>query len=456
MVSEVLKNVGDARLIKQKSNTFGTQKNNELESEFLKAVNAPELRFIEGYNPNLEPKTDAYCVLDLMEDLMSSSVNKWYPNHEAFSYKRIGRNAIEKPKVSNAEKDEMKQLISEGKFDELKKKTEEVSNKEDALKFNYENKAAGHSISNLVWNEKRANLSVQVRYPGHVNLPENEFDTLPEKFDTQIFRNYNLIKDGIIHTYKLPVSLGYETFLKLQENDLLKGEIYDLTDKIFILDFSEIPVINRQMIETTSAEKLFRNEYELLTMKAKNSIFNYYKKQHIGQKSVDFVEKYGVEAAEWLKTLGIASYGFNPPSTLEKSEEEIFVNSLKVKINKLTLISTKKDIDKVLAKYKAGDELTDRENLLIPAIEEFESFMKNMEGIDDLTIVEKWLDKKSEIFRKRKNELMSEISKSKFLCIIGKSWFKEFESREENEMTLKIDDKEIQFLVEDKMEKIKI
>jgi len=148
MVSEILRATGDARLIKQKNNTFGTQKISELESEFLDAIKNPKLRFTEGYNPDLEPKVDAYCVLDMMEDLMSSFENKWYPNHEAFSYKRIGRKAVDKPKVSDAEKEELKQLITEGKFEELKEKTEEVSNKEDALKFEHLDKSAGHSISN--------------------------------------------------------------------------------------------------------------------------------------------------------------------------------------------------------------------------------------------------------------------------------------------------------------------
>jgi len=51
---------------------------------------------------------------------------------------------------------------------------------------------------------------------------------------------------------------------------------------------------------------------------------------------------------------------------------------------------------------------------------------------------------------------MNEISKSKFLCVVGKSWFKEFSSRDEKEMEFEIDGKQIKFSIEDKMEKIKI
>jgi hypothetical protein len=79
-----------------------------------------------------------------------------------------------------------------------------------------------------------------------------------------------------------------------------------------------------------------------------------------------------------------------------------------------------------------------------------------MIGIDDTTLVKSWLEQKSKVFRKRKNQLMSEISKIKFLCIVGKSWFKEFSSRDEKEMTLNIDGVDIKFELDDKMETVKI
>ena len=69
-INEVLKFIGDAKFIIKKANTFGTQKINELEAEFLGAVKDKKNRFVEGYNPDLEPAEDAYCVLDMIEDLM--------------------------------------------------------------------------------------------------------------------------------------------------------------------------------------------------------------------------------------------------------------------------------------------------------------------------------------------------------------------------------------------------
>jgi hypothetical protein len=80
--------------------------------------------------------------------------------------------------------------------------------------------------------------------------------------------------------------------------------------------------------------------------------------------------------------------------------------------------------------------------------------MKSMQDIDDNKMIESWIDKKSKLFRKKKNYLMNEISKSKFLCVVGKSWFKEFSSRDEKEMTINIDGSDVKFELDDKMEKI--
>ena len=71
-------------------------------------------------------------------------------------------------------------------------------------------------------------------------------------------------------------------------------------------------------------------------------------------------------------------------------------------------------------------------------------------------LTEDWLYQKSENFRAHKNKLMTEISKAKFLTIVGKSWFKEFTDRSQKEMTLNLDAKDIKFTVEDKLTTIKL
>lgn len=459
IVSEILKLIGDVSLIKIKANTFGTQKITELEQKFINATNDASNRYLTGYNPNAEPAEDAYCVLNMIEDLMGSEENLWYPQHEAFQYKKIGPKTVSKAKtISEEDKNKLESLLKDNKLDDLKEVLDDVKSKQaDELKFYFNNKLQPSPISDLTWNESRANLSVLVRYDGYVMLPTDKVKkfNIAEKFPTNIFRNYTIVKDGIVHSYNLPVSLSEETFKKLQANDLLKGESYT-KGKIYVLNFSEIPVINRKMVDTLSAKDLFNNEYELIKLQANNSYFNYLKKKLFQNASKDFVELYGKEATTWLETLGLKAYGFNPPKTIEKTGEEITVNTLEIKVDKLSSSVTKKDIESAEKKIDTKGTLTPKEALLESAINEFKQFQDTLKGTDIDKLTEDWLYAKSQSFRVHKTRLMTEISKAKFLTIIGKSWFKEFSSRDEKEMTLNLDSRDVKFIVEDKMESIKL
>lgn len=462
MVSEILKFLGDAYLIVQKANTFGTQKINELEAKFIGSMNNSSERYHEGYNPDLEPAEDAFCVMDMLEILMSSDENLWYPRHETFSYSRTGGKAVaKKSEVSSEDKEAIKTLIDSGDISGLESKVQEVkSGIVEPLKFIFNEEMPGSPISNLTWNEDRANLSVQVMYKGYVNLPANEYK-LSEKFDTHIFRNYTIIKDGVIHTYELPVSLTKETFDTLKSNGLFEGQEFE-AGKIITLNFSKIPVINRKMVKTLSAEALFKKSHELIKLQASNYVFGQYKKNLFEGASKGFKDLYGADATEWLKNLGLRDYGFNPPSTIEKMGEEIEVNILEIKIEGLASKPTKKDFDSAEKKIAAGitiSSLSGKEALLAPSIIEFKNFESSIAGLDDTSknkMIEEFIYKKLEASRTLKSTLMTEIAKAKFLTIVGKSWFQEFASRNDNELTVMLDGVDITCTVVDKQATIKL
>ena len=455
-ISDILRVVGDAYFIVKKANTFGTQKINELESEFSEAIVEPKNMFRQGYNPDLEPAEDAYCVMDMIDDLMSSDENLWYPS--LMQYKRMSRGTeLKGSEISTEDRERIDLLLSENKLNEVQALIKEIQDKQlTEIQFVNEDKNKGFAITNLTWNNKRANLSVQVRYNGFVTLPENAFEKVPSHFETCIFRNYNIIKDGVIHTYILPVSLSEVTFNKLQQNGLLKGEGYD-SDVIYMLDFSSLPVINQKMVREALAEELFRNHYELTKLKAKNSVFNYYKSRYLDGASKSFIDEYGEEATAWLKELGITANGFNPPVKLSPPTEEILVNTMEVKIEKMSSLPTAKS---VVEKIEEGKTPTAREEILVPYIQEFQDFYKAVEAIKDeskrMNMIEEWIDAKSEDIRKEKRELENSISRSKFLTIVGKSWFNDLSSREDKELVLEIDKEKRKFLIEDKMTTIKI
>jgi hypothetical protein len=461
MVSEILGLLGDAYLITEKANTFGTQKINELESKFVTAMNEESERYTEGYNPDLEPAEDAFCVMDLMETLMSDDNNKWYPRHDAFSYKRTGGKAVAvKAEMTDEDKTALSDLLSEGDLDGLEAKLQEVkANVVEPMKFNYNEEMPGSPFSSLTWNEKRANLSVLVNFQGYVNIPTNSFG-IDTKFDTHIFRNYTIIQDGVIWTYQLPVSLSQTTFDTLQANGLLEGETY-AEGEIYVLNYSKLPVINRQMVQSLSAKNLFEQAHELAKLKASNYVFGQYKKRFFDGASKGFLDIYGEEATAWLKeTCGLTANGFAPKKTVEKMNEEIEVNTLEVKIKGLTSNPTKNDFENAEKKIIAGiDGLSGKEALAEPAIREFKTFEETLSGLADdkkMKMIEEWIYAKSDNFRTTKTKLMGKISKAKFLIIVGKSWFQEFESREDNEMTLTFDGSDITCTVVDKQATIKL
>jgi hypothetical protein len=465
-ISDILRVAGDAYFIRKKANTFGTQKINELEAEFLQAANNTESMFIEGYNPNLEPKEDAYCVMDMLDDLMAYDDNLWYPRNENFVYKRIGRKTqLASKKASKDQKEKLKEMIDKGDTAEALKQLQELEEQPSGLKFIYKDDTKGYPIHDLVWNNSRANLSVRVKFEGSVELPDSahdaslsDFPKIPKNFDTHMYRNYTIIKDGIINTYRLPVSLNEETFNKLQANGLLEGETYT-SGKIYVLDFSSLPVINQKMVKETSAEKLFRDQYALLKIQAKNTVFNHLKKAYFENVSLDFAALYGAEGAAWLKEFGLTPNGYNPKVTQEPSTEETMVNTLSVKIEKMTVPNTKKDFDAILSKIEKGMGLTNREKLLEGPIREFQAFEKMSDGVSDAakkTLIDTWLSERSKDIRKEKTRLMNDISRVQFTTIVGKSWFSDLDSRDEKEMIIELDGEERKFVIADELETIKI
>lgn len=419
-------------------------------------------KYILGDCPtDIEPTENTYCILDMFENLMSNEENLWYPRHDAFSYKRTrGKAVAKKSNMTDEDKESIKLLAEAGDISALSAKMKEVEgNTTETLKFNFNEEMPGSKFSNLNWHEKRANLSALVHYNGFVNLPTNNFGLL-SKFDTQIFRNYTIIQDGIIWTYELPVSLSPSTFEIMQINGLLEGEVYE-SGKIYILNYENLPVINNHTVKTLSAETLFKDSYELAKLKASNYVFGQYKSRFLDKASKGFLDIYGQEATEWLKELGLTANGFSPKSTVEKKNEEIKVNTLEVKIQGLSSNVAKKEFEAAEKKIIAGldDSLSKKEFLAAPAIKEFIAFEKLIEGLPEdkrKKMIEDWICAKSDSFRINKTNLMRKISRVKFLTIVGLSWFSEFENKEDNKMTINLDGEDTICTVISEQEIIKI
>jgi hypothetical protein len=304
-----------------------------------------------------------------------------------------------------------------------------------------------------VWNEQRANLSVQVTYEGSVTLPKNKHG-IPKDFPTKIVRTYTLVKDGIIHTYVLPVSLTEPMFHRLQQNGVIEAKEKYAPGKIYEADFSHLPVINRSMTQVKpSAKELCTKTYELTKVQGYTAVMNYYKKLHQAAKDKGYAEVYGVDGAEWLKELGLMPYGYSPKKLAVSTGEEANVSALEVKILKASLPSGKAEIEKVIAKIEKGVELNLREKWFEQAILDYKATVKSAKKPEDIL---DWIFKQFTKMNAKRRRLMCEIAQVKFLIIVGKLWFSEFKSRAEKLVTLKLDGTDYNFEIDDSEKTIKL
>jgi len=424
--------LGDKHIYNVFSNAYGKQKLIAFKTLVKECVFDKSKRFIEGFSDSLSVNENAYCVMNLIDDLTQDENALFYPFHPNFNYKRIGAKKVQVKGLSDAEK----QAIMESKtIEEVKNIVDSAKDKD--IEFEYKDKTKGYPISDIVWSSDRANLSVRVRYEGFVSLPKNKFGL--DKIDTFIYRTYTIIKDGILNVTQLPITASNKTIVKL-----IKNNVNVTTDEnnISTIDFSSLPIVNKKMVKNISATKLAELEYHLFELQALEKVYKYYESKHFPRVSVGFVEKYGVDAEAWLKELGITEFnGFAPKTTTEAGSDLYMAVELKTKIAKHSSLPKVED---VIAKVLANKPLTPVDKLMAVAINDYQSqinssLYKSLKD-DKLRndVLKTWLSTSKMDVRVNRRKLLQEIAQIKFSLILSKKWFDEFNSFDENELTLNL------------------
>jgi hypothetical protein len=454
-IFSILKVLGDVKLIRQFANCFGKQAYLGFQNAVTDAAFNKASRHVEGYNPNEVPADDAYTLLDLLFELQSDSGNLFYPNHEAFEYQRTGRKSVSADAVLTEDEqnrvNDIAVALGAAKdpkvLMELQKELSAiVDSKPKALKFTPSDPDAGYSVSNLVLNEDRPNVSAQVHMEGTVDLtdrlagsdwPKDGVD-IPKSFPTKIVRNYTIIRDGIRNVSVLPVSLTESTHRALTEAGVMTDGYHK--DIVYEIDLTKIPLINRKMVKSVSAKALFEKSYDLLKLQAAQKVFNdFHKKNFPSLATKGITEAYGPDAAAWLAELGIKDYGFSPKTVLAEATESYYGKELAVAIAGLASLPTVKAVEDKMADPKK--KLTAREQLLVPAIKEVQDAAKTHKEAR----LESWVTGHKVSTIRNVRQMLREIAEIKFSIIVGQVWFKEFTSLDENTMTLKIDGQDIGF-----------
>lgn len=448
-VEDILAHLGDKFLLQNYASAYGKQKLNVFKETVKSMVFDTNLRFPEGRQEGFTPDPTQYCVMNLIEDLMEDG-NEFYPYHPDFNYERIGAKSVTKTVLDDAQLD----ALSKAK---TKAQADAIMNTVEAPEFVYPDNAAeiGSPLSQLVWNEKRANLSVNTKLNGTVKLPKNDFGL--KEVESYIYRAYTFIKDGVLNVTSIPVSLNEETFNKLYSLGLIEdtNEVGDyLEGNIYTLDFSSLPTINKKMVTSVSAKSLAKLEYELIKTQAKAKYLKELTNTFAPKTNTVSAKLYSPEAAEWLKSIGVTDYnGFSPKRELIKSGDFYMASTLETKVAGLSKLPKVSD---AIAKMK---EIEDAENdqdtstptkvkpanvstqLLIDVIQEVKILPTDSvtpAKAEEIKVQNKQVDK-------IRRSLLAQIAQIKFGIILSRTWFKEFTDFSETTLDLKIGKEEVKF-----------
>lgn len=410
---EFLKEYPDVYCMRLLVNAFSKQERTRSADILKNIVLNPQLAAPEGLDATALPNPDAFTLVNFLQVLASDENNLFYPNHESFSYKKISRDkeqsdgteqieAIKKELAETTDRDEMLKLA-----DKLKLLTEKTGK----LEFKPLDDKKGYPIQALVFNEDRPNVSIRVFMEGTVEIPKTEFN-LPKNFPTNIWRNYTIIRDGILNTRLLPVTLTAATIAKLTTLGLNLGALK--ANELTIIDLSGMPMVNQNMVKSVSLKEMADIQKQILRLQARQKVLKAYTaEEREFARTEGFSSLYGEAAAEWLKTVcGITDSGFNP---LVKSKESTdFYMSVELSIA-IKGASSLASVAAVQKKIEALEKKATTFNIADTYMAMELEVVNSMKKEDQLEALKTCVSKL--------RELQCKMAQLKYGLVIGQSWF---------------------------------
>jgi hypothetical protein len=468
VVLPLLKATGDVRFIKLFGGCFGKQKYAEFTEAATLAVFNQTQRLQEGCDPSAVPNDDAFTVLDLLRILASDGDNRLLLESKDFKYSKIGRAqkqdeelSEEDQKTVDALNERIAKSTSDSEIKKLQKEAMAIKLTAQPLKFEADPIPSGVTIDNLVFNETRPNVSVQVQRYGKVNIKARkpkEMSKIPDEVQTNIFRNYAIVRDGLLNVERLPLRLTGGTVRALREAGLpdsailgVEGEEASLAlarakkasderEVNLVLDLQSLPILNRKMVRSVSARELFELQYKLQTARAAQKVFNSYAKEDFGGKTSEgYKVLYGEEGAAWLKDQGLTDYGGFAPKTKQAAATDSYVGKeLKVSLKGLATIPSLNDFNKRVADKKPLTPSLALMKTAVDAVEAFKGSDVYRKAKDSDAVFKAWLDGEQRAAKKEVRSLLYKVSQIRWSIIVGQTWFEEFSSLDENTLDITV------------------
>lgn len=375
LVWNCLDALGDVALIKQYTNCYTKDEAVDFEDSVEYAALNKFGRFVEGKDLSYMPPKNAYTVIDLMNLLADDENAALITDSPSFKYK------------STTRKRENEQTLP--RFVKAPQGTSK--------------------ITGVVFNSSRPNVSLQTIQLGSIELPENDFDL--KYVPSQQFKNYTVIKDGVLNIVELPLVLSTSSVEELKANKVPHDIITEDGDICYIVvELSTVPVINRNMIEKLDKDWFLENIRTLLHNQAAVKVIKSLLPEEEKLKVDGLKEKYGEDAATWLSSIGVRDYGFSPVGSKSVESTDFYIsNELEYKIKSFSSLPS---VNAVIKKIEANKKRTPSESL-IEFYLDYESLT-----IDEL---KDYLKTSIGHARKCQENLASQV----YSIVLGKAWFKD-------------------------------
>lgn len=421
---KVLQKLGDVRLIKAYDNCFTKQDYSNVKDLIAQAVSDPLKRFVDGIDYNMVPDENAKTVIDALNALVKADAMIDIKS-EHFSYNRIGRATVQKEDTTI---DDLSEQIANATTVEERKELAAKLVQHEEWKPAFTSTQELVPMNKLVNNSSRPNISINTDLKGFVEIPLSAQveHMLPSQIDTKTYRNYTVVKDGIVNLKSIPVIMPRANLFDVIATGV-KVDVYSSIHRDANLDgmasvivhLESMPLVNRAMTKGISGKEFLTNHVKLQAKKARQKVLKHFREELVGKvNAVALAGQYGVEAAKFLSENGLRDYGFSPKVERAESSDFYMSKELNVKIKTLSSLPA---VNAVQKKVDTNKKLNAADHVMYAAIQDYRT-AERIYG-DDKESLKGYLVEQTKQTINEVRELENALSKVVYGIVLAKSWF---------------------------------
>lgn len=363
-------------------------------------------------------------MLTVVETLNVIANAKCEINLDSFNYTKISKSTEQVGQISSADRIKLATDIANAKnaveVQYITDKASKIAYEKSHLKFVWDSNYS--VISNINYNETRPNLSLSFVIKGKIHLPSDSPNNLPKDFETFVFRNFNVIHDGILNIYSFVAKLDNATADYLRSNGVT---IHDKGNDEYFIDLASTQIIPLNTSRYNAID-IVDDVYQIMKRKSFIKVAKaFLDKVNPINKSTGLINKYGDESSEYLRNLGITDNGFNPKSTEKPSTSSYFVNEL---ILKFQGMSNMPSFNAFIKKINENKKLNNADMLMKAAYDTCVSNEATMSNADFIN----WLIVEISKAERENKEYAKRLFIIKFEVLRCNKWFDDLNASNSN------------------------